>query len=154
MGDRWGGCFARREEELVLAAGVGPGGLVVGIPAGDRGGLDCASLQCDTAVLQKDLPGAGHFIRKRGRYCERTRELVLALATWLSTVSALAALELSCVTRAEVPIALALELAVAVRPVLRFQTGTTSLARFHRTRSGPWRRRRSRKRVQSGGSSW
>ena len=62
MGDRWDGCFARREEELVLAAGVGPGGLVVGIPAGDRGGLDCASLQCDTAVLQKDLPGAGHFI--------------------------------------------------------------------------------------------
>ena len=68
-------------------------------------------------MLQKDLPEAGHFIRKRGRDRERTREIVLALVTWLSTVSALAALELSCVTRAEVPIALALELAVAVRPV-------------------------------------
>ena len=48
----------------------------------------------DTVALQKNLPEAGHSTRERGRGRGRTRELAQALAARLSSVSALAALEL------------------------------------------------------------
>merc|ERR1719393_892975 len=67
-----GGAAVRREgmRNFVLAAGVGPGGLVVGVP--------------------QEANTASHRGRSRGR----RRELAQALAAGLSPVSSLAALKL------------------------------------------------------------
>jgi len=69
----WPVAFIERKGHLVLAAGVGPGGLVVGIPE------------------------AGQSTRKRGRGRGRTLKLAEALPRRLSSVSSLAAIELGFV---------------------------------------------------------
>jgi len=93
-----GGSIVRVREgqrQDVEAAGVGPGRVVVGVPE------------------------AGESARKRGGCGGRGRETAHTLAGHLPAEETLAARKLVGVARAELPVALALELAETVRPVAR-----------------------------------